>query len=341
VKLLILGGTIFLGRYLVEAAQARGHEITLFNRGKHNPDLFPEIEKLRGQRSARGPEGEALESDLSALQGRTWDAVIDTCGYFPRQVREAAEVLAGSVGHYTFISSISAYSSFSQPDMDESGPVGTLEDQTIEQVTGESYGPLKVLCEQAAEQAFLGRALNLRAGLIVGPHDPSDRFTYWPCRVAQGGAVLAPGGPEVGTQFIDVRDLAEWNIRMVEAGKAGVYNATGPDYPMTLGAVLEASKTLSGSDAEFVWADEKWLVEKGVAPWMEMPLWVPSEEEYKGFNSVNCRKAIADGLTFRPVADTVRDTLAWAATRPADYTLRAGMKPEKEAEVLEAWRARV
>ena len=337
-KLLILGGTIFLGRYLVEAALQRGHEVTLFNRGKHNPDLFPEVEKLRGQRSAYA-EGEAVPGDLSALQGRTWDAVIDTCGYFPRQVQEATEVLQGSVGHYTFISSISAYAGFSQPDMDESGPVGKLEDESIEQVTGESYGPLKVLCEQAAEAAFPGKTLNIRPGLIVGPHDPSDRFTYWPCRVAKGGAVLAPGGPQIETQIIDVRDLAEWNIRMVEENKVGLYNATGPDYPLTMGVVLETSKTVSGSDAEFVWADEKWLVEQGVAPWMELPLWIPAEEEYAGFNSVNCRKAIADGLTFRPLAEIIKDTLDWASTRPDDYTFRAGMKPEKEAEILEKWRA--
>lgn len=338
-KLLILGGTIFLGRYLVEAAEARGHEVTLFNRGKHNPELFPEVEKLRGQRSAY-VEGEAVAGDLSALQGRTWDAVIDTCGYFPRQVREATGALKDSIGHYTFISSISAYAGFSQPDMDESGVEGKLEDESVEQVTGESYGPLKVLCEQAAEAAFPGRTLTIRPGLIVGPHDPSDRFTYWPCRVAKGGDVLAPGGPELETQIIDVRDLAEWNIRMIEAEKVGIYNATGPDYPLTMGAVLEASKSISGSDANFVWADEKWLVEKEVAPWMELPLWIPAEEEYKGFNSVNCRKAFAEGLTFRSLADTVRDTLDWAATRPDDYVLRAGLKPEKEAEVLAAWRAK-
>ncbi len=206
-KLLVLGGTVFLGRHLVEAATARGHSVTLFNRGQHNPELYPEVEKLRGDR----------DSDLSALQGRRWDAVIDTCGYLPRAVRASAELLADAVDHYTFISSISVYADFHTPAMDESAPVGTLADETVEEVTGETYGPLKALCEQAAERALPGRVLNIRPGLIVGPHDPTDRFTYWPVRVARGGEVLAPGRPHVPVQVIDGRDLAEWTVRMVEA----------------------------------------------------------------------------------------------------------------------------
>jgi len=329
-RILILGGTIFLGRYLVEAAQARGHEVTLFNRGKHNPDLFPEVEKLQGDRN----------SDLSALQGRRWDAVVDTCGYFPRQVRESAGLLADSVGHYTFISSISAYSDYTKKDMDESGPVGKLEDETVEEVTGETYGPLKALCEQAAENALPGRTLNIRPGLIVGPHDPSDRFTYWPCRVAKGGEVLAPGDPDMLVQIIDVRDLAEWNVRMIEANRTGLYNATGPEQPLIMRQVLEESKAVSGSDADLVWTDDKWLVEQGVGVWMELPLWIPDDEEHKGFSAISIRKAVMDGMTFRALGVTIQDTLAWAATRPADYTWRAGMKPEREQELLAAWRSR-
>ena len=326
-RLLILGGTVFLGRALVEAALARGDEVTLFHRGKHNPDLYPEVERIIGDRN----------TDLNRLDGRTWDAVIDTCGYFPRQVKASAERLAGATGHYTFISSISVYSGFEQPGMNERSPVGILEDPTVEEITGESYGPLKALCEQAAEAAMPGRVLNIRPGLIVGPHDPSDRFTYWPLRAARGGDVLAPDRPEVLVQIIDVRDLAEWNLRMVEAGQTGVYNATGPDSPLTMGEVLNACKTISGSDAVFRWAPAEFLLANEVAPWTEMPLWVP-ESEGAGFSAIDCSKATAAGLTFRPLADIVRDTLDWAKTLPEDHSLRAGISPEKEAATLERLR---
>ncbi|HZO86929.1 MAG TPA: NAD-dependent epimerase/dehydratase family protein [Chthonomonadaceae bacterium] len=324
-NLLILGGTVFVGRHLVEAALARGHTVTLFNRSQHNPELFPEVEKLRGDR----------DGDLGALQGRHWDAVLDTCGYVPRIVRASAELLADAVPHYTFISSISVYKDLSIPGMDENAPVGTLEDETTEEITAETYGPLKVLCEQAAEEAMPGRVLTIRPGLIVGPHDPTDRFTYWPHRVAQGGEVLAPGRPEQTVQFIDARDLAEWNIRLIEAGQTGVYNATGPDYPLTMGRLLDECKAVGGSDARFTWASQEFLQQEGVQPWTELPLWVPEEPDMAGFNAVNCDKAIAAGLTFRPLSDTIRDTLAWDATRPADREWRAGLKPERERELLE------
>ena len=328
-KLLLLGGTVFLGRHLVEAAQARGHEVTLFNRGQHNAALFPDVEKLRGNR----------DGDLAALQGRRWDAVIDTCGYVPRVVRASAELLADAVDHYTFISTISVFANTSTPGIDESGAVGKLVDETIEEVTGESYGPLKALCEQAAERTMPGRVLNIRPGLIVGPHDPTDRFTYWPHRVAQGGEVLAPGRPAYLTQFIDARDLAEWTIRMVEARQTGTYNATGPDYALTLGQVLEECKRQSGSDARFIWVDEKRLLEAGATPWMEVPLWVPeSDPDTAGFSAINCNKAFAAGLTFRPLGETIRDTLAWDATRPADVDRPAGIKPEREAHYLQVCR---
>jgi 2'-hydroxyisoflavone reductase len=328
-NLLILGGTIFLGRHLVESALRRGHKVTLFNRGQHNPELFPEVEKLRGDRT----------EDLSALEGRTWDAVIDTCGYVPRVVRRSAEALKDAVGHYTFISSISVYPDFSTPGMDETAPVGTLEDPTVEEVTGETYGPLKALCEQAVEEALPGRTLNIRPGLIVGPFDPSDRFTYWPRRVARGGEVLAPAGPDFPVEIIDARDLAEWNLDMIEQGKTGVYNATGPDYPLTLGEILETCKAVSRSDAQFVWMDEKFLLENKVGPWMELPLWV-ADEEGSRFERLGSARAIADGLRYRPLEEIVRDTLEWDRTRPADVEYKAGMKPEREQELLNAWRAR-
>jgi 2'-hydroxyisoflavone reductase len=330
-KLLILGGTVFLGRHLVEAALARGHAVTLFNRGQHNADLYPEVEKLRGDR----------DGDLAALHGRAWDAAIDTCGYVPRVVRASAELLADAVSHYTFISSISVYAGFKELGIDESAPVGVLADQAVEEVTGESYGPLKALCEQAAEQAMPGRVLNIRPGLIVGPHDPTDRFTYWPVRVARGGEVLAPGRPERHVQVVDVRDLAEWTVRMVEARQTGVYNATGPEYSLTMGQLLDVCRAVSGSDARFSWVGEDFLAEKEVGPWMEVPLWIPeSDPDAAGFSDVDCGKAIAAGLSFRDLAETVRATLAWDATRPRDVERRAGLKAEREAELLRAWHER-
>jgi 2'-hydroxyisoflavone reductase len=330
-QLLIIGGTVFLGRHLVEAARERGHTITLFNRGQHNPDLFPDVEKLRGDR----------ESNLAALAGRRWDAAIDTCGYIPRVVRASAELLADAVEHYTFVSSISVYAGFGKRGIDESDPVGTLADETVEEVTGETYGPLKALCEQTAELAMPGRVLNIRPGLIVGPHDPTDRFTYWPRRVAQGHEVLAPNRPEHGAQIIDVRDLAEWMVQMIEARQIGVYNATGPEYRLTIGELLNQCKAVSGNDARFTWVSERFLLDQGVQPWGEVPLWVPEEDpDNAGFDAVNCAKAIGAGLRFRPLAETIRDTLAWDATLPADREMRAGLTREREAELLAAWHNR-
>jgi 2'-hydroxyisoflavone reductase len=331
-KILILGGTVFLGRALVEAAMLRGHELTLFNRGRSGPDLYPEIERLKGNR----------DGGLSVLAGRSWDAAIDTSGYVPRLVRDSAEMLREAVGHYTFISSLSVYSDFKQPGMDESGPLGKLNDESIETVDGETYGPLKALCEQAAESAMPRRVLVIRPGLIVGQYDPSDRFTYWPERVRRGGEVLAPGKPGRMVQYIDVRDLAEWNIRMVETGKTGVYNANGPEEPQAMQALLEACKTASGSEARFNWVSEKFLEEQGVEGWSEMPLWLPeSDPEYGGFFSVNVSKAQSDGLTYRSAVDTAQATLEWSVTRPADHAWRAGITAEREAALLELWKQRL
>jgi 2'-hydroxyisoflavone reductase len=328
VKFLILGGTKFLGRHIVDAALARGHELTLFTRGEQNPDLFPGVEKLRGNR----------DGHLELLRGRQWDAVVDTSGYVPRVVRASADVLAGNVSRYTFISSISVYADFHTRGMDESAPVGTLENESVEEITGETYGPLKALCEQEVVQVLPGRALVIRPGLIVGPHDPTDRFTYWPARVAKGGEVLAPDHPERNTQFIDVRDLAAWIVRMVEAGKTGTYNATGPEYPLTMGRLLDVCKAVSGSDARFTWVPEQFLLDASVGPWMELPLWVPVSEG-EGFDAVSCARAMRDGLTFRPLKETVRDTLAWDAEQPAGRERKAGLAPEKERAVLAKWSA--
>jgi 2'-hydroxyisoflavone reductase len=327
-KLLLLGGSIFLGRYIVEAALAREHEVTLFNRGMHNPDLFPNVEKLRGNRN----------EDLSALRDKHWDAVIDPSGFVPRQIQTSTQMLADAVDHYTFISSISVYADFSKPGIDESFPVGTLQDTTVEEVTNETYGPLKALCEQAAEAAMPGRVLVVRPGLIIGPNDPSDRFTYWPHRIAQGGEVLAPEQRDQLVQFIDVRDLAEWIVRMVEDKQTGRHNATGPNYSLTMQQVLKVCKDVIHSNAHFTWVSEQFLLDNEVGSYVELPLWIPSTEpEANGHNSVNCSKAISAGLKFRPLANTVRDTLAWDATRPPDVVRRGGLKPEREEQLLQAW----
>lgn len=327
-RILLLGGPKFLGLHLIEAALANGHTLTLFNRGQTNPNRFPQVEKLRGDR----------DGGLDPLRGRTWDVVMDTCGYLPRLVGDSARLLQDSVEHYTFISSISVYAHLPQVGMDESAPVGTLEDESVEQITGETYGPLKALCEQAVERHFPQRALHVRAGLIVGPHDPTDRFTYWVVRAARGGEVLAPARPDYLTQFIDVRDLAEWTIRMAEARHAGTYNATGPLQPLPMGELLQAARDASGSDAQFTWVSEAFLLENKVAPWSELPLWIPdSDPDAAGFSTVRCARALAAGLRYRPLADTLRDTLAWAQARPAEHAWRAGLTPEREAELLAAW----
>ncbi len=325
--ILIIGGTRFLGRHLVDSALARGHQVTLFNRGKSNPGLYPELETIIGDR----------ERDLGALTARHFDAVIDTCGYLPRIVRIAAQALRDSVGAYVFISSISAYADFSQVGITEDSPLATLSegvDPATEEITGDTYGPLKVLCEQAVEAEFGERALIIRPGLIVGPHDPTDRFTYWPFRVAGGGDVLAPEKPEVPVQVIDGRDLSEFTTQLIEDNAFGAFNATGPDYNLTLGGMLDVCKRAIGSDALFHWAPVDFLAENNVAPWSDLPVWVPDSPENFGFSRVDISKAIAAGLIFRPLNETVRDTIDWAATRPLEHPWRAGLTEEREKELL-------
>jgi 2'-hydroxyisoflavone reductase len=334
-KLLILGGTMFLGRHLAEQALAAGHELTLFTRGRRNPELFPQAEKLLGDRDGK----------LEALDGRRWDAVIDTCGYVPRIVRQSARLLAPAVSHYTFISSISVYADFKTPGAGESYPLAMLADPAVETVDGETYGGLKVLCEAAVRDELPGRALIIRPGLIVGPFDPTDRFTWWPARVARGGEVLAPGSPERIIQFIDVRDLAGWTLRMVERRATGAYNATGLEPPCTMGRLLQESREVSRGDASITWVDERFLLEAGVAPWSELPIWIPDDPENAGFHATGIAKALEAGLTFRPVRETIRDTLAWDAARsggtPAgERPWKAGLPPEKEQDLLARWARR-
>ena len=328
-RLLLLGGTVFVGRALVNAAQERGHSVTLFNRGRTNPELFPEVEKIHGDRTI----------DLSSIEGCCWDAVIDTSGYLPRVVHLSASYLANKVDHYTFISSLSVYSDTGQAGIDENGAVGQLEDETVETINNDTYGPLKVLCERAAENAMPGQVLMVRPGVIVGPHDPSDRFTYWPHRVALGGEVLAPGRPQRAVQFIDSRDLAEWIIRMVEDRETGVFNANGPAEPLPMGKLLDTCRDVSKSQADFIWTSEDFLLENKVGPWVELPLWVPEKDPATaGFLKFSSRKALEKGLTFRPLKETISDTLRWEASRPSDYHFKAGLSAAREAELIQAWK---
>jgi len=327
-NLLILGGTIFLGRHLVESALRRGHTVTLFNRGQHNPELFPQLEKLRGDR--------ANASDLQAISARQWDAVIDTCGFIPRIVHLSALALAGTAAHYTFISSISAYAEPPAPGMDENAPLARLEDETVEEITAQTYGGLKALCEAAVESSLPGQALIIRPGLIVGPHDPSDRFTSWPRRLQRGGEILAPGLPDAAVQIIDARDLADWTITMLEQHGTGVYNATGPASPLSMHSLLETCHQAVGSESSLTWVSDEFLLAQGVTPFTELPLWLPPEAA--AMQQVSIAKALAAGLTLRPLAATITDTLAWDMTRPADTPRKNGLSAEREAALLELWR---
>jgi 2'-hydroxyisoflavone reductase len=298
--------------------------VTLFNRGETNPELFPEAEKLRGDR----------DGDLSALEGREWDAVIDPSGYVPRLVRASCELLRGSVGHYVFVSSGSVYAEPYVPGYDESAPTVELEDPASEEVLRD-YGALKAACEDVVREAFPKAHTNVRAGLLVGPHDGSGRFTYWPLRGASGGEVLAPGVPERLTQFVDVRDIGAWMVDACDRRLVGTFNVSGE--PIGLGAVFEACGI-----SEPVWVDEPFLLEQGVGPWMELPLWVPPPDN--DFLQMGIAKAVAAGLSFRPLEETVSDTLAWAQSDGAGLVTEtpygtAGLAASREAELLEAWRS--
>ena len=335
IRLLVLGGTGFLGPQIVEHAVARGHTVTLFNRGRTRPHLFENLEKLEGDRDPKVGEG------LKALEGdREWDAVVDTSGYVPRIVDASASLLKDRVKHYSFVSSISVYADHSKPDMNEDDPVGQLTDPTVERVDGETYGPLKAACERAAEAAMPGRVANVRPGLLVGPGDPTDRFTYWPARIARGGEVLCPNSPNDPMQYIDARDLGAWLVHLAENRTAGVFNAVGPFEGTTIGEVCNLCKDVSGSDATLTWVPWEFLREQGVTPWQEMPAWVPPEGDSAGFGRRSFAKAKAAGLTTRPVRDTIAGTLEYWKSLPEERRsrLRAGIAADKEARVLKAWR---
>lgn len=354
-EILVLGGTGFLGPHFVEAARAKGHALTLFNRGKSNPtrfsgEEFKNIEQLQGDRKA----------DMAALQGdRRWDAVLDTSAYIPADVTRSAKLLAPRVGQYLIVSTISVYAKTDTPGQDETAPLATLADPTVTEVTGESYGGLKALCEKAAEAEMPGRTTVVRPGLIVGPGDTTDRFTYWPARADRGGEILAPGSAADPTQFIDVRDLAEFLLLTLEQRHIGTYNADAREGAITMGALLSACQAVSkrmntiqcvrapctqppGHDSTLTWVPAEFLEAQKVSPWQDMPVWIPAQGDYAGFGRISTQRARAIGLKYRPIETTVADTLAYWRDLPEDRRAKpkAGLTPAREAEVLKAWHAR-
>jgi len=338
-NILILGGTGFTGPFQVKYALSRGHKVTVFNRGRTHPGELPkEAEQLIGDRNGQ----------LDALKGRKWDVCIDNPTTLPVWVRDAAQVLKGNIDRYVFISTISVFSDNSKPGMDESGPLAKYEGADAMAETQATlranlglYGPLKVQSEMEAEKQFPNKALIIRPGLIVGPGDESDRFNYWPVRIDRGGEVMAPGTPNDPVQFIDARDLAEWTIRMAEQGATGIYNATGPDYKLTIGKMLEDIKTGIKSNAKFTWVSADFLATQKVRGWSDMPVWVAPRPQNLGFAQISIKKALSKGLTFRPVGNTAQATLEWFKKQPAERQakMKAGLSAEREAEVLAAWHA--
>lgn len=321
---MVLGGTRFLGRTFVENALEQGHELTLFNRGQTNPDLFLNVEKLKGDR----------DGDLALLRGRKWDVALDTCGYVPRIVGKSARLLVDSVEQYIFISSISVYADFSKAGLNEESALGKLEDQTIEQVTNDTYGPLKVLCEHAVNEIYSGRATILRCGLIVGPYDPTDRFTYWPVRIQRGGEVLAPSPPQAQVQFIDASDLAYFILLLAKKRTEGIFNTTGPAEKISMEQFLNKCNDVVGDKASLTWVSEEFITGNDAG---HIPVWTP--KDWRGIFQADCTRALRAGLTFRPLVQTIKNTLDWHATRPAEYELKVGLKPDQERDLLKKWHA--
>lgn len=296
-RILILGGTGFIGPHMVRYARSRGHTVTLFNRGRTDPTLFPDVETLTGDR----------DGNLTALEGHAWDAVVDNSGYVPRIVGDSARLLKNAAHHYLFISTLSVYASFDTPNMDENHPRGTLDDPTVEEIDEETYGPLKALCEDEVHAAFPDGAIIVRPGYIVGPGDRSDRWTYWPVRVDHGGEMLAPGHAADPIQIIDARDLSAWAVRLVESQATGTFNAVGPASPLTMGEMLETAKTALESDVTLTWVDSAFLRANEIS----VPIWESPDGEFSAIHRVNGGRAWSNGLSLRPLADTITDTVAW------------------------------
>jgi 2'-hydroxyisoflavone reductase len=336
-NILILGGTGFTGPHQVAYALARGHKVTVFNRGRQGNPWPGKVEELIGDRNT---------GDLKALEGRTWDVCIDNPTTLPFWVRDAGKALAGHVGQYIFISTISVYASDATPGQDETGPLAPYKGadpmaetiKTLQADVGGLYGALKAVSEQEARRQFGAATTIIRPGLIVGPGDETDRFTYWPVRLARGGEVLAPGDGADPVQFIDARDLAEWTVRIAETRTVGVFNATGPAHTLTTKAMLKTVGDAVHSTAHLNWAPDTFLDAQKINAWSDMPVWVPGHGDTAGFARRSIARALAAGLTYRPLSNTAADTLAWFKTQPAERQakLRAGLTPDREAAVLAA-----
>lgn len=324
-KVLILGGTGFIGPHMVRYAAKQGHQVSMFNRGKTNPSLFPEVEHLTGDRD-RG---------LDALRNRKWDVVLDNSGYVPRHVRDSAELLKDNVGRYLFISTGSVYAMDAER-LDEDSPLLPLEDPASEDVE-KHYGPLKVHCEKAIREVFGDRGTIVRLHIVAGPGDPTDRFTYWPVRLAQGGEVIAPGDRTNPVQFVDVRDVAEFTVRLLEKNTPGTFNAAGPTAgELGMADFLDTVKKATGSKANLTWVDEAFLKEKKV----NFPLWISQNGPARGAARVSSKRGLAAGLTFRPVAVTAKDTLEWFRSEPADRQAKLPLELERDAQILAEWHKR-
>lgn len=331
-KILVLGGTGYIGPHIVRALVAKGHTVTLFNRGKTHAEMFPELKKLRGDR----------DGHLEALQGRQWDAVIDDAGFVPRIVKQSAELLAPNVKQYVFISTISVYKDIATPGMDETAAVDDLPADAKEE-DKRLYGPFKAACEKVVNAALPGRATILRPGVIVGPGDPTGRFTHWASRLADGGEVLAPGDGSTPVQYIDVRDLAAFVARIVEDDTTGTYNVLAPERVTPIKDFLAQINAATGNRATVVWVAADFLDKQGVSGWSDMPLWLDAKGEYAGIGAQSNARALAKGLTFHPLADTVKDTLAWLATVPETdrgKLASTGISRDREAKVIAAWKSR-
>lgn len=351
-KALVLGGTGLIGPPMVEYLLARGHEVTIFNRGRTHAELFPEVERLLGDRNDNLA---SIEAEVA--KGRTWDVVFDNNATLPRWVRQTAQLLKGSAGRYVHVSTISVYAETTYERLagrpvdpgsddeerfriDEDAPLAQMpaDYDGTERITGYTYGPFKWMAEDEAREAFPNACTVVRPGLIVGPGDTSDRFTYWPWRIARGGEVLVPGDGRDSVQFIDARDLAPFIVRLAEGGVSGTFNGTGPESRLSMAEMVAGIRAAFAVPVKFTWADAEFLAGHGVNPWAQMPVWIPGDPQ----SFVRIDRALAAGLTFRPLADTARDTVAWYESRPAEERarMRAGLPPEKEAEVLAAWKAR-
>ncbi|MGE0553723.1 MAG: NAD-dependent epimerase/dehydratase family protein [Gemmatimonadales bacterium] len=341
-KILFIGGTGFIGPHMVRRALAHGHQVTLFNRGRTNPHLFPEVEKLVGDR----------DGGLAPLEGRKWDAVIDTSGYLPRVVRDSAKLLAPNVHRYLFISTGDVYASFSKVGIDENEPLDVVDDPTTEDAA-KHYGGLKALCEKVVEETYPNRSTILRPGWIIGAGDYNDISSYWPMRIDRGGEILAPGSPDDPTQVIDAYDLARFVFKCIEENINGIYNAVGPAQPLRWAEFLYGIRAVTSAEGSFTWVDADFLAERGLLPWTDLPIWWPPRDDYqqppmfepggKGFAQMSGRKAVAAGLVFRPLAETARDIIDEYRSRPqapaAGRRVMFGLTPAKEAETLAAWHA--